>query len=168
MMKILLSSNLVLELLLNRSGYVEKAEQLFVGLKSMEIEAYITNLCLHQISFYAPDDAVESTTHYFEKCFGDRVLLVQPCHLHNARSSSLVDFHSAIEVACAVDAALDAIVAISPNNFIGSNFPVFSVDEFLKRYRLQQCFDLNIDTLYKPESVFKNSSHFLNFFENKT
>ena len=174
-MKVLLDSDIVLELLLNRGEYVAQIEHFFLELNNSEVEAYITDSCLKKIACYAPSDCTELTIDFVMRSFDTRILPVEYRHIINARSSPLASFESAVEVVCAVEAGFDAIFTHSPNEFIGSTFPVFSISEFSKQLQLyqhrsylRQCFDLRVDEVDKSESVLKNSNNLFKFLWHKT
>lgn len=153
-MKILIDSDMVLELFLNRRGFVEEAEKLFLASDGDEHNKfYIMEKSLKRIHIEQEDTSdqfCKESAHEIEKL---KIHIVP----HNnefrelARCSNLRDFDSAEELACATMMGLDAIVTLNPQNFNGASLPIWSVDNLLVRLTLQK----NLKAEYSPRISFK-------------
>lgn len=142
MFKVLIDADLILELFLNRSEFIESAERLFyIQSQYRDIQMYITDQCLVKIHMHLniPDhqvgnDAVLS----IQKMFNQHIITVTFDHIEKARLSSINDFESSVEIACAIELTCDAIVTNQVGNFVTSALSVWSTDELELRLKLEQ------------------------------
>jgi len=139
-MRVLVSYHLVQEVLLNRREFAEDAERLWELMRSGQIQGYMTQTGLDfiYIDLYhseGEDDAekkVSQIKEVVEVCSVDSSIREQ------ARASYFSDFESAKELAYAINMNLDAIVTQNPQNFNGTDFPVWSVTELLHQKSLTE------------------------------
>lgn len=120
--KILFDADVILELFLNRSGFVENIEKLLEEIKKNNlVELYITNKCLKRVSLELDDEdkeVAEKSVAFIERIFDDhRIIKIDDALKEQARKYVLPDFDSAEELACVVEMGLDAIVTHNPSNF---------------------------------------------------
>ena len=158
--KVLVDADVLLELFINRSGFVEDAEKLQQLLvdpkKSSWVEVYITSKCLRRIHYElgeSDSNLGEDAVAHVE-IMGVKKIPIDENLIQKARISSLRDFNSAEEVACANAMNLDAIITLNPHNFDGTNLQIWSVSELLKRVYLQK--------VYAEEKPIRNVSFWLN------
>jgi hypothetical protein len=133
MMKILVDADMVLEALLNRSRFPAYFEDLW-DLVPEQIQGYISEPGLEKIRIFAnlnADEVISDIEADLSICSIDSHLLQQ------ARLLDIRDFESAVEVACAITRNIGAIVTQEPQNFVGSDLPVLSVGDLLKRQSLE-------------------------------
>ena len=134
MMKIMVDADMVLEALLNRSGFPAYFEDLW-DLVPEQIQGYISEPGLEKIRIFArnlnADEVISDIEADLSICSIDSHLLQQ------ARLLDIRDFESAVEVACAITRNIGAIVTQEPQNFVGSDLPVLSVGDLLKRQSLE-------------------------------
>lgn len=146
-MKILFDADIVLEILLNRTRFPAYFEDL-LRLVPEQIQGYILEPGLEKIRIFAKNLNTDEVISYDEVisaieadlsiCSIDSHLLQQACLL------DIRDFESAVEVACAITMNIAAIVTQEPQNFVGSDVPVWSVSDLLKRQSLEISFKKNI------------------------
>lgn len=130
--KVLLDADVLLELFLNRSGFVEDVERLLAEIeKSRQVEVYITDKCLKRIRI--ENDLGDEASLFVEEMVYGRVIKIDSDIREMARVSCLQDYDSAEEVACANAMHLDAIVTHNPSNFTGANLRIWSVVDLLNR-----------------------------------
>jgi hypothetical protein len=142
MLKVLIDADLILELFLNRSEFIENAERLFdMRLQYQNIQMYVTDQCLAKIYTYLsiPEiqvgkDAVLS----IQEMFDGYVVPITSAHIEEARLSSIKDFDSSVEVACAIKVVCDAIITNHPQNFENSALPIWSIEELELRLKLER------------------------------
>ena len=140
MIKILVDADLILEVLMNRHKSVEHVRQLLDRVHP-SVQMYLTDVGWQKIYDYA---SRLRSTQIAEIVVGWLQEKIQICSidqsiLHQARSSPLRDFESAVELACASYRGLDAIVTHKQDDFAGDNntFFVWSVTEFWVRVTLE-------------------------------
>ena len=132
-MKILIDTNVVLDLLLERKPFVEDATTLFEQIEQGNLQGYIAATTVTNI-FYI-----------IRKTEGRRVALIAVNRLLAGLSLCLVtretvemalrldlkDFEDGIQLACATLNQLEGIVTRSQKDFINSNLPIYSPTELL-------------------------------------
>ena len=139
-MQIQVDSDLILEALLNRSQFVEDAKICWQLLQLPHVQGYITESGLNQIRSHLiklhDEQTADKVVSEIEKFI--IVCLVNRCIEEKARSSPIQDFESAIEVACAIESNLSAIVTQTPQNFKGSGLAILSVSDLSERNQLEE------------------------------
>ncbi|MFM7604003.1 MAG: PIN domain-containing protein [Prosthecobacter sp.] len=128
-MKILIDTNIVLDLLLEREPFVEEAIALFELVETAVIEGFIAATTITNIFYIlrkaqgraAALQAVSRLATGLEICPVDRPTILQ------ALSSNLKDFEDGIQFACAVLSQMDAIVTRDQSDFAGVSLPVWSI-----------------------------------------
>ena len=119
--KVLVDADVILELFLNRSGFVEDIQKLLEEAeKTNSVELYITDKCLRQIPLELDDEEIElaeKSVAFIKGIFNDRIIKIDSTLKEQARKCTLPDFDSALELACATKMDLDAIVTHNPSNF---------------------------------------------------
>ena len=134
-MKILIDTNVVLDLLLEREPFVETAIVLFEQIEQGKLEGAIAATTITNI-FY-----IIRKTEGREVALAaiDRLLIgLQFCAVdrqtvETALRLGLKDFEDSIQLACATLNQLDAIVTRDQKDFIGSNLPIYSPTELLNQ-----------------------------------
>jgi rRNA-processing protein FCF1 len=136
-MRILVDADLLLEFFMNRRGYVENTEKLLSNLQSEEFEAYITSWCIKKNQACAWDiDSEENIATTLKDLF--HVIDVNQHHVKYAQSLAINDPESAVEVACAFDFDIGAIITNDPKNFVETTLLKLSVDDLLGRQPLEK------------------------------
>jgi Npun R1517 len=135
-MRVLVDADVVLELFINRGRLVEEAEELLMNAShSQFLEVYTTDKCLKRVCSELGEtdsDLSKQAVSYVEAIFNGRIITIDSILKQQARESPLRDFDSAIELACATAMHLDAIITQNPQNFEGSNLPIWLLADFLK------------------------------------
>jgi hypothetical protein len=135
--KVLIDADVVLELFINRRGFVEDFEKLLAEIEtSPQVEMYVTNKCLKRIRL--EEGLGENAALQIEEIFCGRVITISNAIRDEARTYRLPDFDSAEEVACAKNEQLNAIITLNPQNFDGSTLPIWSVANLLERVSLEK------------------------------
>ena len=119
--KVLVDADVILELFLNRSGFVEDIETLLQEAEKNNLtELYITDKCLRRIPLELDEEEIElaeKSVAFIKGIFNDRIIKIDSPLKEQARKYPLPDFDSALELACATKMDLDAIVTHNPSNF---------------------------------------------------
>jgi predicted nucleic acid-binding protein len=130
-MKVLIDTNIVLDLLLEREPFVEDAIALFARIEAGQVRGYIAATTITNIFYIVRktqgrEVALQAVTRIamgLEICAIDRPTIVQ------ALASNFKDFEDGIQFACAVVNQLDAIATRDPSDFTGVSLPVWSIAE---------------------------------------
>lgn len=148
--KVLLDADVLLELFVNRSGFVEDVERLLAEIeKSRQVEVYVTDKCLKRIRI--EDDLGDEASSFVEEMVRGRVIKIDSDIRAMARVSCLQDYDSAEELACANARNLDAIITQNPQNFDGSTLPIWSVASLLERISLEK----SLEKQYQQQNLQK-------------
>ena len=134
--RVLVDTNVILDGLLQREPFVGDARAVIEAIESERIVGYVAATTLTNIfyivrkqtrSLERARQAVSETLDALEICAVDSSVL------EAAFASPLRDFEDAVQLACALDEDLDAIVTRDARGFIDAPLPVLSVAELLER-----------------------------------
>lgn len=131
-MKVLIDTNILLDFLLQREPFFPEAELLFQAIDSGQIFGYVTATTLTDIFYIARrhtrsiEQARQAVSHTMNAMV---ICPVNRAVLESAFQSGLVDFEDAVQIACAVDRGLDAIVTRDTRGFLSSSVPVLSIQD---------------------------------------
>jgi predicted nucleic acid-binding protein len=133
--KILIDTNIVLDLLLERAPLVETAIALFEQIEQGNLEGYIAATTITNIFYIIR----KTEGHEVALAAINRLLIgLQFCAVdrqtvETALSLGLKDFEDSIQLACATLNQLDGIVTRDHKDFISSNLPIYSPTELLNQ-----------------------------------
>lgn len=135
LMRVLLDTNIVLDVLLKRQPWVKEAAAIWQANDEGRLDGYIVATTLTNIFYIARKlsnlntarVAVRTCLEAFEICIVDRAALEQ------AETLSGSDFEDNLQIACASLAGLDAIVTRDPAGFKTSVIPIFTPADLLKQ-----------------------------------
>jgi predicted nucleic acid-binding protein len=133
--KVLIDTNVVLDLILEREPFVEVAIALFEQIEQGNLEGYIAATTITNIFYIirktegreAALAAINRLLTGLQFCAVDRQTV------EIALSLALTDFEDSIQLACATFNQLDAIVTRDRQDFRGSNLPIYSPTELLNQ-----------------------------------
>ncbi len=140
MIKILVDADLILEVLMNRHNCVEHVRELLDQVHP-SVQMYLTDIGWQKIYDYASRlrniQIAEIVVSWLEEKI--QICAIDQNILHQARSSPLRDFESAVELVCASDNGLDAIVTHKQDDFAEATnkLLVWSIAEFWVRATLE-------------------------------
>lgn len=134
-MKVLIDTNVVLDVLLERQPFVENAIALFEQIELGNIAGAIAATTLTNIFYIirkaesreAAISAVNRLLIGLQFCAVDRQTV------ETALSLGLKDFEDSIQLACALLNQLDGIVTRDSKDFIGGQLPIYSPTELLSQ-----------------------------------
>lgn len=132
-MKILIDTNIVLDLLLEREPFVENAILIFEQIEQGKLEAYIAATTITNIFYIirkteSREVAIAAINRLL---IGVQFCAVDRQTVETALSLGLKDFEDSIQLACATLSQVDGIVTRDRKDFIGSNLPIYSPIELL-------------------------------------
>lgn len=125
-MRVLIDTNVVLDLLQEREPFVKNAARLFERIDAGEIEGFITATTITNIYYIirkaagkvVAQDAISQILSDLNICAVDLNVLEQ------ALALNFEDFEDAVQYACAVVHNLDAIVTRDLSGFVNAEIPV--------------------------------------------
>jgi predicted nucleic acid-binding protein len=133
--KILIDTNVVLDLLLEREPFVETAIALFEQIEQGNLEGAIAATTITNIFYIIR----KTEGHEVALAAINRLLIgLQFCAVDRQTveiglSLGLKDFEDSIQLACATLSQLDGIVTRDRKDFIGSSLPIYSPTELLNQ-----------------------------------
>ncbi len=132
-MKVLLDTNVVLDFILRRPGFLGEIDEIFTRLQNLEFEAYVTSVTFVN-TYYTTRK--ESGKERAESAIAEMLMLVGVSDtgqsvIENSISLGFGDFEDAVQCASAVAEGLDAIVTRNKKDFENSPLPVYSPVEFI-------------------------------------
>lgn len=139
-MRILVDTNIVLDIFLNRQPFAEDATALLRAIATDQVIGYVSAPSLTDIFYIARRQtknvnrgrqAIAMTLRLFQICLVDRSIL------EAAFNSELADFEDAVQIACAVAQNLDAIVTRNPKDFQTNLIPIVSIADLLQLIRFE-------------------------------
>jgi len=153
-MNVWLDPALLLEIFQNREVYSSSNnEEFLLLLKQHNIKGHITSIGwrrIRRILEVQSDSASVSLTKV------KKLLTVCEIESHvyeSARSLPIIDFESALEVACAEELELGAIITHDHQKFSGSSLCILSVEDLLKRLALESRYLRKIESNSMPISI---------------
>jgi len=132
-MTILLDTNIILDIALNRQGHSEKAKELIYFLNQKEIPFFITATTITDIYYILKKSGNHSTALEFLQNFllyAD-IIGVDKTIITSALNSGLFDFEDAVQIQCAVFNQISVIITRNKSDFKTSDVSVFTPEEFL-------------------------------------
>lgn len=134
-MRVLIDTNIVLDVLLERQPFAEEATALFETVESGGIEGYVGAATLTDIFYIVrkgkgietANQAISRILAVMQVCPVDRGILEQAILLN------LADFEDAVQLACAIAANIDAIITRNAQDFAEATLPILSAGELLER-----------------------------------
>lgn len=139
-MRIMIDADLMLESLLNRSKFIEDSKDLWRVLENKEYQGYISSSGLSKIKGligeYRGKEIADIVAIKIQKIVS--IYPVENCLWEKARLLNIQDFESAIEVVCAEQMKLSAIITQIPENFPITYIPIYTVDNLLQEQRNEQ------------------------------
>jgi len=136
-MRLLLDTNIVFDLILQRETFFEDAKALFHAQARGQLSLYISAIT-PGTAYYVARRTIGSVA--ARQAIADLLSITQVCAvdqavLQNAVGLPLTDYEDAIQLAGAMAEQLDAIVTRDANDFKGSPIPIFSPGELLAKVK---------------------------------
>ena len=133
-MKVLLDTNIVLDLLMGREPFAEAAEKLFAAIENSEIAGYLCGTTVTTIHYLMTKEIgarrskkeVEKLLKLFE------IAPVTRSVLESALALGLADYEDAVIHEAAVHAGADVLVTRNQKDFRGAKVRLHTADELVK------------------------------------
>ena len=133
-MKILLDTNIVLDLLLERKPFVDFAEEIFIKIEKQEIEGFLSPTSITTIYYLLNkhldknrcNEAIKTLLDLFD------IVKIDKKILRESLENSGADFEDSVIYTSAGFANIDTIITRDKKGFKNSKIEVLSPSEFLK------------------------------------
>jgi predicted nucleic acid-binding protein len=134
--RVLVDTNIVLDFLLQREPFFQDADLLFQVIDTGQVVGYVTATTLTDIFYIARKHtrSIEKARQAISEML--TVMVICPVNravLEAAFRSGSADFEDAVQIFCAVEQGLDAILTRDAQGFLDSSIPVLSIQELLQR-----------------------------------
>lgn len=135
MNEVLLDTNIVLDIALERREFLEKSKELMLLINKKSIRSYITATTVTDIYYILKKSRGHQLTVAFLKDFFDFVDVagVSREAIFNALDSELTDFEDAVQTESAKQNAISIIITRNKSDFKMSDMEVFTPDEFIRQ-----------------------------------
>ncbi len=133
-MRVLLDSDVILDLVLSRDPHFANAYEIFIAIARKEFQPFVAAISVLNINYFAEKEkGREFALIEIEKLLS----LVAVCStteamLKNTLTSPITDYEDAVQCESAMAEKLDSIVTRNLKDFENSPIPVYSPGEFLK------------------------------------
>ena len=136
MIKLLLDTNVLLDLVLNREPHFEHSKELFIKIDGIQIKGFITATTITDIYYLVKKPKGSGVAlAYIENLisFID-VLSIDKSIILNALKSEIDDFEDAIQIYASISNSIDFIITRNISDFIKSEVPAFTPKDFVQTY----------------------------------
>jgi predicted nucleic acid-binding protein len=131
--KILIDTNIILDLILERQPFVENAVLIFEQIERGNLAGYIAATTITNIFYIIRkiEGREVALAAIHRLLVGLQFCAVDRQTIETALSLGLKDFEDSVQLVCATLDQLDAIVTRDPKDFSSSNLPIYSPTELL-------------------------------------
>lgn len=134
-MKVLIDTNVILDVLCNRSEFVEDSSRVWKYCEVNQIEGYISALSVPNIVYILRKELTPQKTQQLiqQILMIFEVIDLKSSDLKNAAEMLSSDFEDAVQICCANRIKADYIVTRNIRDFKESKVPALKPSEFLER-----------------------------------
>lgn len=136
MNKILLDTNIILDIALERREFFEKSKELMLTLNKLSIPSYVTATSVTDIYYILKKSKGHQLTISFLKNLFDFIDIagVSKEVIVGALNSELTDFEDAVQTECARQNDINIIITRNIADFKKSKLEIFTPSEFISQY----------------------------------
>ena len=133
MNKILIDTNIILDIALNRKPFVQKSGELIRFIEKDKIPAYITATTVTDIYFIAQRKTGHSKAIKFLKNLFELIEIagVNSASIYNALNLGMKDFEDAVQTETAKQNNIPIIITRNQADFKNSGLEIYSPEEFI-------------------------------------
>lgn len=133
-MKVLIDTNIILDVLLNRRPFVEKSVKVFEAAEKRKVEAFVTSNSVTDIVYILRKAySMEEIRANLLIMFGFiKILNVGANDIINALKTDVTDFEDAVIIQCARQADMSLIITRNIKHFKDSAVKCLTIDEWVK------------------------------------
>ena len=135
MKRVLLDTNIILDVLLNRKEFLEASSSVLESLVTRRYRGFVAATTLTNMYYIVrrvsgkTEEALTAVNKTLSWC---EIAPVNRRVLDDARSANMKDFEDAVQVAAAQNIGIDIVVTRDKTGFLDSGLDVYSPDEFLE------------------------------------
>jgi len=131
---VLLDSNVIVDYVLQRPGFVENANRIFEIIEARTLVGYISSSAVTDVYYIVErkmtrDYAWETIEYVYQTL---RIMPVIRETIRNALDTGMADFEDAVQAAAAQDCGIDIVITRDKSGFLDSGLNVYSPEEFLE------------------------------------
>jgi predicted nucleic acid-binding protein len=136
-MRVLLDSDVILNLVLSRQPHFAEAHSIFRAIARKEFVAYVSAIAVLNVNYFAEKENDRSFALVeIEKLLSlVSVSSVDEKMLKSSLNSPVTDYEDAVQCASAMAENLDGIVTRNLKDFVNSPIPVYSPADFLEVFK---------------------------------
>ncbi len=133
MKKILIDTNVILDIALERQPFVEKSKEFFRLIVNQNIEAFLTATTITDIYYITQKVSGHNKTIGFLKSLTRFINIagVDAVSILNALNSGMTDFEDAVQTETAKTNAISIVITRNKEDFEGSGLTVFNPNEYI-------------------------------------
>ena len=135
-MKVIIDTNVVLDVLLERAPFVNASVAVFCLVEESRIDAFLCATTITTIDYLLtqslPASEARDALHRLISLF--EIATVNRPVIERALMSKINDFEDAVLVEAGQMAGIDSVVTRNPKHFVGSILKVFEPNEFLAQF----------------------------------
>ncbi len=139
MKTILLDTNILLDIALNRKPFVNKAKELIRLVYKYKIKTFITATTITDIYYITRKISGHNKTIEFLKSLfefiGIGILSVNSNSIMSALESNIIDFEDAVQIETAKQNDINIIITRNKDDFKESNLKLYNPDEYIKLFQ---------------------------------
>ena len=138
MKRVLLDTNIILDIALERREFFEKSKELMRFITQRDIPAYVTATTTTDIYYILKKSkGHKPTIEFLRNLFGFiDIAYVSSQVIINALQSELTDFEDAVQVESAKENGIGIIITRNKADFVKSDVVVFTPDEFVSTIKV--------------------------------
>ena len=136
MNKILLDTNIILDIALERREFFEKSKELMLTINKLGIPSYVTATTVTDIYYILKKSKGHQLTISFLKNLFDFIDIsgVSKEVIFSALNSELTDFEDAVQTECASQNGINIIITRNIADFKKSKLEIFTPSEFISQF----------------------------------
>lgn len=138
MIKVLLDTNVLLDIVLQRDPHYKHSSELFIEIDGNSIKGFITATTITDIYYLIRKSKgrdialtfIENLISFIDVIAVDKSIII------NAIESEILDFEDAVQIFASISSSIDYIITRNTSDFTKSEIPAYSPKEFLESYSL--------------------------------
>ena len=136
MNKILLDTNIILDIALERREFFEKSKELLLTINKLSIPSYVSATTVTDIYYILKKSKGHQLTVSFLKNLFDFIDIasVNKEVILSALNSELTDFEDAVQTECAIQNNINIIITRNIADFKKSKLEILTPSEFIRQY----------------------------------
>lgn len=137
MKKVLLDTNIILDIALERDEFVKKSVELLLLINKLEYKAFVTATTVSDIYYISQklvghDKTINFLTNLFEHI---KIAGVETMIILNALKSNIKDFEDAIQIETAKQNDIRVVITRNKKDFEKSDLEIYTPNEYINKLK---------------------------------